>query len=58
MPARNQLSPKLDVVVDLAVQHHNHRPILVVDRLVPGLEVDHSQALDAKCNAPLDMNTT
>ena len=32
----------------LAVQHHHDRAVLVEDRLVPGHQVDHAQALNAE----------
>ena len=54
MSAALELVPELAIVVDLAVQDHDHRSILVLDRLVPGLQVDHPKALDAEADPGLD----
>jgi hypothetical protein len=48
-----QLFAQLEVVVDLAVEYDNDRPILVVDRLVTGVQIDHRQSLDAESDAVL-----
>ncbi len=45
---RSSSRAQLAVVVDLAVEHDDDRAVLVVDRLVARLEVDHAQALDAR----------
>ena len=44
--AAAELGAELAVVVDLAVEDDRDRAVLVVDRLVAGLEVDHPQPLD------------
>ena len=41
-----QVGAKLSVVVDLAVQDDREAAVLVVDRLITGLEVDHAKPLD------------
>ena len=46
-----QLAAQLGVVVDLAVEDDDDRAVLVVDRLVAGVEVDDPQPLDAEADA-------
>ena len=48
MAAAQQVAPQLAEVVDLAVEDDDDRAVLVVDRLVAGLEVDDAQPLDAE----------
>ena len=45
---------QLAVVVDLAVEDDDDRPVLVGDRLVAGREVDDAQPLDAETRAVAD----
>ena len=54
-PRRTQVAPQLAEVVDLAVEDDHHRAVLVVDRLVAGLEVDDAQALDPEPDLGLDV---
>ena len=44
-------SSQLDVVVDLAVEHHVDARVLVADRLPAALEVDEAQAPAAEPGA-------
>jgi hypothetical protein len=53
-----EVAPKLAVVVDLAVQYHRHRPVLVGDGLVSRDEIDNAQTLDPKANARGNVNTS
>ncbi len=55
-PAPLQALPQLAVVVDLSVQHHRDRAVLVEDRLVPGDQVDDSQSLDPQSHAVVDVH--
>ena len=47
--ARSSLA-QLPKVVDLAVEHDHDRPVLAVDRLIAGDEVDDPEALDAEAH--------
>jgi hypothetical protein len=44
--AAHEILAQLTEVVDLAVEHDRDRAVLVVNRLVPGDEVDDAQPLD------------
>ena len=46
-----QVRAQLAEVVDLAVEHDHDRAVLVVDRLVAGVEVDDPQPLDPEADA-------
>src|SRR4029079_1611361 len=48
---------QLAVVVDLTVEGDDDRAVLVVDRLVAGLEVDDPKPLHAEADAVLEVNT-
>ena len=50
-PVPLELSAQLDVVVDLAVEHHPDRLVLVRHRLVAALEVDDRQPAEAERGA-------
>src|SRR5213080_3880323 len=56
MPRRPELLAQLAIVVDLAVQHDRHGPVLVEDRLVSRVQVDDAQPLDAESHAALTMD--
>ena len=49
-----QLIAELSVVVDLAVEHHGDRPVLVVDRLVAAGQIDDAQPRHAEADAVRD----
>ncbi len=51
VPPRLELVAELAVVVDLPVENDDHRAVLVGDRLIARLEVDHAQALNAERHA-------
>ena len=53
-----QPAPQVAEVVDLTVQDHGHRAILVVNRLVARDEVDDAQALNAQPDTVIDMQTS
>src|SRR5207253_8713474 len=53
--ARLEGTPKLDEVVDLAVQHDHDRPVLVRDRLVTVRNVDDREPPDAQRHLPVDV---
>ena len=53
-PRRRNSRAQLPEVVDLAVQDDDDRAVLVVDRLVAGLEVDDPQALDPQPDLVLE----
>ncbi len=57
MPGSLELRSKLTEVVDLAVEHDDDAAVFVVDRLVAGLEVDNTQALNAQANPRLKVDT-
>ena len=46
-----ELVPKFTEVVNLAVEHNPNRTVLVVDRLVPGRQVDDAQPAHAEGHA-------
>jgi len=46
-----QLIAELSVVVDLAVEHHGDRPVLVVDRLVAAGQIDDAQPAHPQCKS-------
>ena len=50
-PRPSNLAAQLPEVVDLAVEHHPDGPILVGDRLAPGIEVDDAQAAHAQTHS-------
>ena len=54
---RLELGSQLPVVVDFAVEHEPDRAIFVVDRLLPGGQVDDAQAAHAESDAGLDVNS-
>ena len=58
MAAPLEAGAQLGVVVDLAVEDHRDRAILVVDRLIARREVDHPQALDAEPDARRDVHAS
>ena len=51
-----EAAPQLPVVVDLAVQDNRHRAVLVVDRLIARLEVDHPEALNPQPHLGIEVN--
>src|SRR5262249_55396487 len=53
MTAGDELTTKLSVVVDLAVEHRPDRLILVVDRLMSASQVDDAQPTHAQADAGL-----
>ena len=54
VPGGFEILPELAEVVDLAVEHDPDRFILVVDRLMPGCQIDDAEARMAQANAGLD----
>ena len=57
VPRRSSVAAQLAIVVDLAVEDDDDGAVLVVDRLIARLEVDHPQAPDAQADAVLGMQT-
>src|SRR5215831_8550012 len=55
MAERRELVPQSAVVVDLSVEDDVDAAVLVGDRLITGLEIDHAQPGDAERNPPLDV---
>ena len=51
MAARHEIRAHVGEVVDLAVEDHPDRAVLVGDRLVAGREVDDAQAAEAEADA-------
>src|SRR5215468_2250900 len=54
MAAGRELGPQLAVVVDLPVQHHPHRAVLVPDGLAAGREVDDAEPPHPEAHASVD----
>src|SRR5262249_38046751 len=54
MSGRLELAPQLAEVVDLAVEDDPDRPILVVNRLMPGRQVDDAQTPHAERRLAVD----
>ena len=51
MPALFELTPQLEVIVDFTVEHDPHSPVLVVNRLLAGRQVDNAQPPHAYADA-------
>src|SRR5207253_549063 len=51
----NQFRNERLEVVELAVEYHHHRAVLVVERLLAGREVDDGEAPVAEANAGLEV---
>jgi hypothetical protein len=47
MPARAQILTQLRVIVDLAIERHPHRAVLVAERLMASLDIHDRQAANA-----------
>src|SRR5436305_14348556 len=58
MTTLQELMPQLAVVVDLAVEDNDDRRILVEDRLIACLEIDHAQTLDSEADSLVDMDAS
>jgi hypothetical protein len=56
VPSSLQRVTQLAVVVDLAVQDDDYGAVLVVDRLVAGIEIDDAQPLDPESDVVLVMD--
>jgi hypothetical protein len=50
MTARHELSPQLQVIIDLTVEDHRDRAILVPKRLVTTVDVDNGETTMTKMN--------
>jgi hypothetical protein len=55
MASGNQLVPQLLEVVDLAVEHHDDRPVLVEHGLIARRQIDDRQAAVPQPHAPLEV---
>ena len=58
VPRALKAGAQLPVVVDLTVEDDRDRPVLVENWLVAGRQVDHTQTLDPKADAGVDVKPT